>query len=117
MSDEITELRQHWYEILKESGFVDIENTTHPNLPIKDWHSQRFKKVNVERKNHIENYYKKACELLLTHTFQSELHKKIWQLHSEGKSIRKIEREISTSENPMKRDAIFIFISKLRNQI
>lgn len=39
-------------------------------------------------------YFQAAVDLLNTHLFQSEIHKEIWRLHSEGLSVREISAKI-----------------------
>jgi hypothetical protein len=36
------ELQIHWYQKLQEKGFVDIEDSTRLDRPLKAWHSHRF---------------------------------------------------------------------------
>src|SRR4051812_41920646 len=83
-------LQTHYYNKLKESGWIDIEDTSHPLRPLKCWHSLKWIRLTQTRIDRIETYYKKARELLHTYPFTSDLQKKIWELHCEGVTERKI---------------------------
>ena len=105
---ELEQLQQQWYSKLKQNGFVDIENCNHPDRPLTSWHAFKWATVPHDKKEQIESYFYKARTLLHTYEFESETHKIIWELHSEGLSKRQIERQliILKCENPVKREQI-----------
>lgn len=107
-SKHLSTIEREWYSKLKESGFTDIENYNHPNRPLTSWHGFKWANILKDEKEEIEAYYSKARALLHTYKFDSETHKIIWELHSEGLSKRQIERKliILKCENPVKREQI-----------
>lgn len=118
--EDLKELTQIWYKKLKEHGFEDIEDTSHPESPIKDWHKfkalRRFK--NDPNKLHFTTqYYTQAQNLLHTYNFDSPLHKKIWELHCEGFSKRKIEKAIAHFKPTYKREHIGNIIKLIAAEI
>lgn len=105
-------LKEKWYKKLEKSGFEDIEDNSLEEPLIKDWHSRRFKKWPKEVFDFRLKYYADARSLLHTYAFESELHKRIWELHSEGWSLRDIEQEIGE----YKKDTINHIIHKIKLQ-
>ena len=91
-SPEFKALQTEWTKKLKDSGFVDIEDVERPDKPLKAWDDRRFKQIPTERRIATERYYDTARELLNTYEFKNLIHKKIWELHCEGLSRRKIAK-------------------------
>jgi hypothetical protein len=94
MSSQYSKLRKIWYAKLADSGFVDIEP-----------HGKFFRggslawKFNLNDANGVakdfkvkEEYYYLARQLLNENVFKNELHKVIWEYHSEGISTRDIAK-------------------------
>lgn len=96
--DDLKALQKIWYEKLKKSGFVDIEDTNSSKQYLKSWHSIyfhcRYTPQSFEEK---QEYYRRAGIFLHDHKFDSRLEKAIWSLHSEGMSIQKIGHELNLS--------------------
>lgn len=107
------EIEQHWYSKLK--GFVDIEDTSNPDRPLKEWHSTKFtsdrSKVRQEQR---EKYNAKIaefinsreineiCSLMVQHgnsSFGPKKLKKILELHNDGFTERAIAKKIRRSKN------------------
>lgn len=83
---DLLQLRNRWYQKLKEDGFVDIEKAQAEDYgsDLKRYNStQNFKEAQVE-------YYEKAKEFLLNYEFPNESEKLVWELHSLGMTERKI---------------------------
>lgn len=38
----LKELQAEWYAKAADSGFNDIEDVSHPDRPLKEWHSRKF---------------------------------------------------------------------------
>jgi hypothetical protein len=104
------DLQDKWYNKLKKKGFNDIEDTTLPEPPLKSWDNFRYKKVTPEEYEAKTKYYSNCRDILLTYRFSRALHKRIWELHSEGLSLREIEREI---KDKYKKDTINKIIQKI----
>jgi hypothetical protein len=93
------EIQARWYDKLKESGFIDIENTVHELRPLKSWHSLRWQRKDIQFITAQQKYYTDAVHFLSSYTFADEEQKMIWLLHSEGMSVREIEAELSISRS------------------
>lgn len=85
-NDKFISLRNAWYELLKETGFNDLENPDQPDRFIQP------EIINTRSKfGFTENYYQ-YCQLILRDfPFRRDVDRLIFELHTEGKSIREIE--------------------------
>ncbi len=102
------EEEQEWYARLKASGFEDIENTSKPDRPLKDWHSTKFMSERsrirqAEREEYdrmIENFLASSeineiCSIIVKHgrnTIGPKRAKNILELHVLGLPERKIAK-------------------------
>lgn len=96
MKDYLT-LRDEWYDKLKESGFEDIEDVYHPNIPLKAWHSLRF--ISLYEPIEFENqqvYYQMAENFSREHNFSRPFERLVWEAHCEGFSEREIAKELDS---------------------
>ena len=79
-----------WNRRLAEDGFQDAEDFSLPDPPLKSWHSFRFK----ENRETL-GYYQRASSLLESKfTFGSDIARRVWELHAQGKSVRGIEETL-----------------------
>jgi hypothetical protein len=109
--DEFIKLQTLWYEKLKQSGFQDLETS---RGFLKDWPSQRLRRdYTPERFQEKLNYYRFASQLLWEFKFKTKLEKKIWELHTEGKSMREISFQVRTHKNKMNHNKVRKVINKL----
>lgn len=107
MSKSFKELQKQWYKKLKETGFEDIEDSSQPVIPLKEWHKLKFKKINLLDQNSNEKYYKlvtdfvnkpsfeNACKFIVKHgncKFSYCQIVEIWELHCEGHTRRNIAK-------------------------
>lgn len=86
------DLQKLWYKKLKDDGFDDIEKNEYR---LKLWHSVHFRdprRSDPEVVSARHSYYRIAGQFLFDHKFDTLLEKQIWKHHSEGKSIRDIEK-------------------------
>ena len=90
-------LRQEWNRRLAESGFIDAEDSVPGYEPLlKILHSKKF--IPSRPRDHanpegLEDYYRLAQGLLHRgFSFETDISRRIWELHVEGRSVRKIER-------------------------
>jgi hypothetical protein len=94
-SPEFQKLFQHWNKVLEEDGFKDAEDFSLPEAPLKSWHSKKW----VSGEAHMSestNYYDMASELLHNgFSFKNDLYRRVWELHCQGMSVRKIEHVLS----------------------
>lgn len=85
---EFLALKKKWDKKLKSSGFEDIEQD---DGNLKLWSSHFFKvRFNETLFGAKEEYYRLAGQFLHEKVFKDHKTKLIWQLHSEGISIRDI---------------------------
>lgn len=117
MSKSLEELKREWYQKLSDTGFIDAEDTTHPDQPLKTWHSFKWRKSETHKNNSARDYYLKAMELIETYRFDNNTHKVIWELHCEGLSKRKIEVVIVDYTPTYKREQIGNIIKLIASSI
>lgn len=116
-------IQNEYYAKIKsiDPEWQDIEDTRDPARPLKSWHGHmwitKMKRTSIFEKEQIENYYQRARELLHTHQFETELQRKIWELHSDGLSKKKIEKEIKHSTRAYKRESIGLIINRIAEEI
>jgi hypothetical protein len=107
--------QSYWYDRLKEEGFQDIEDTSNPERPLKEWHSRKFlSERSRARQEARENYNKMIdnfinsrslddiCRLITKHgnsALEPSDVKKILELHKDGLPERKIATKIKVSKN------------------
>jgi len=101
---------------LEQSGFKDIEDTERDDVPLKAWHNHRFKHIPIERFVATESYYERAKSLLNTFTFKNDTHRKIWELHCQGVSKRKIVEQIKGLTPCYKRSRVGKIITLLAKE-
>lgn len=91
---EFRELFQKWNQILEDEGFGDAEDFSLPVPALKQWHNLKWKNpsqtLSADRIKDIKRYYDLADKMLETFVFKSPTHRRIWELHCDGLSIRKI---------------------------
>lgn len=112
-------LFHQWNQVLKETGFKDAEDFSLPDPPLKDWHGTNWNKTNPDKIEETQRYYELASGLLLRFRFKNRIHKRIWQLHCDGKSRREIAKLLNQKKcSRTNINAIVLFIQRksgLRN--
>lgn len=94
-SKEFLALQRKWYKKAEKSGFEDIEQ---PDENLKIW-SYRFVKAcenDPTLHQSKEEYYRLAGSFLHEHLFKDQKSRLIWQMHSEGVSIRNIVKALKS---------------------
>lgn len=81
-----------WNKKLEKYDDCNAEDFTLPEPALKAWHNFKFKNINPDDYRATLNYYDSAKQFLLNHKFKKSIHRKIWELHIEGVSNRKIEK-------------------------
>ncbi len=107
------ELFEKWNKKLVKAGHNEIEDFSRPDPSLKSWDNFKFKKVTPDEYETKTKYYANARNVLNKYEFQTPLHRKIWELHSEGLSLRDIEIEIKMK---YKKDTINMIIQKIKLQ-
>ena len=90
--------KAEWDAKLKESGFEDIE--TPGGLLATDVRTDA-NSVLATRGVEVEAYYRAARDWLDRYQFSSDLDRRIWSLHCEGKTQREIARLVFSSLRPV----------------
>lgn len=116
-SIQFNRLEKHWYGKLQASGFNDIEDHSRRDRPLKAWHTFRFKYANITVRANCEEYFNDAKELLHTYKFKNDTHKRIWELHAQGFSKRKIEQAIKHLKKRYRREQIGNIIRIIAKEI
>lgn len=108
-----TELKKIWYKKLEKSGFKDVErNDKHENLKQYDapWF-YHYASKNPEVMIAKQEYFYNATQMLQTGMFENATEKEIWALHSDGKSLRAIAKEVGFNK-----DNVHAIVKKLQSR-
>ena len=108
-------MQDKWYKRLQKDGFQDIEDTAHPQRPLKEWHSikacskkyVRIQAARTEYQDKIEVFlnhitFGEACRFVIKHKnqkFTLNQVRTIWILHTEGRTTREIAREFDRAKS------------------
>ena len=111
-SQSLSELQSEWYAKLAAEGFQDIEDHTINGRPLKSWHSFKCMTKDTVELDGIKEYHHIAMQMLETHVFTSEDHKRIWEMHSNGIS----EREIAASLGCYKKSMVHLIIAEIASK-
>jgi hypothetical protein len=93
MSKQLTyeQLRRKWYKKLADTGFEDAEDEWGR---LHKYHSYKFMDQSFtqtpEQMLITQSYYSQAGELLAEFAWKDKTHRKIWELHCEGKTLLEI---------------------------
>lgn len=105
---KLQKLQAKWYKKLERTGFVDQERVKYGEHYLKEYSgklSDRHEDGSPDRslesipgigQTHRFNYYQRCREFLLEYKFKNKTERKIFELHSEGISIRDIATELKT---------------------
>lgn len=99
-SPKFRKLKEKWYQKIKKKGFVDIENERQDLIDHQSVYdfSQRigFKNLIMES---IRDYYYWASDMIMEGKFESAIDRKIWVLHSLGRSSREIGASVKLDQS------------------
>jgi hypothetical protein len=118
----LAKAQKKWYLKLKKTGFVDIEqNEDTIKLSSTQFfygtkNGVRYNEKMASYEGKLE-YYRLAEHFLNDHEFKNEIEKKIWELHSEGKSYREISKTLRTEELILNKDNVQITITTIKEQM
>ncbi len=117
-------LELFWYNILKETGFEDAEDTSKDDRPLRFWNQSRFNRKTIIQQQAAQDYYDKAKMLLIHYKFENEIERKIWELFCEGLGKRNIAKELKKFLPPQtgprgsyRRERIGLILIKLKKEI
>lgn len=92
-SPSFRKLQKQWYKKLKEEGFKDIETV---GFYMRS--AINLRAVATKDREAIQEYYSNATSVLYETEFDNEKDKKIWELHCEGLSVRKVASKYGVSK-------------------
>lgn len=109
---ELKQLEKKWYDKLKKEGFVDIEDTTKEERPLKEYHSFQFVSEDFVRRREkkapyqeqIEEFrfrpvFKEICSSIGKSTsFSRTKLMLLFEMHVEGKTEREIANAFGCSK-------------------
>jgi len=126
-TQQFLELKKEWYEHLENVGFKDIEEDYSDSAKacLKRWDSYYFtakshgsSTASSELFQSKRDYYYYANQFLNEGEFESETVKKIWELHSNGISIRDISKHmLETYSVKMSRDRVWKVLKPLQETL
>lgn len=114
-SPQFKKLAELWNKKLEDSGHEEIEDFTLAEPPLKRNEASLFKSIDPTYYNTTVLYYAKARDLLNTFDFKTELHRQIWELHSEGVSVREIARALN--QKKVKRSTVHNVLKQLKREV
>lgn len=91
VNSELKKLRKHWNEILASEGFKDIESDN-PDAPLKSSAYDVFTKYPDGTFEMGSEYSRLAGQFLHEFEFESKRDRRIWELHSDGSTVREIAK-------------------------
>ncbi len=105
-SKELKLAQKEWYEKLRKEGFKDIERhdwDDSSGFGLKRFDSfhfidTRYGDIDKDSFQAKSEYFRLATHFLNEHTFEDPLDRYIWEMHSEGKSIRDIEKSMKAAK-------------------
>lgn len=106
-------LKKEWYKKLEKSGFKDIEtNDKYENLKQYDapWF-YHYATKNPEWVAARQEYFYYATQMVENGLFENDTEREIWSLHSDGKSLRAIAKEVGFNK-----DRVHAIIKKLQER-
>ncbi len=103
-------LQAEWEKKLSQSGFKDYETT---NRELKQFDGSRFfsRTVPLEQMEATRSYYVRAEHYLNTYDKFTTKSRLVWELHSQGMSVREIETALGISD--LKKSTIHTTVVKL----
>lgn len=111
---EFRTLQQQWYKKLEEDGFKDIEQE---DGRLRSWASWFQTHYTAEGYALKENYYYLATNFLGEYTFPSDFYRRIWGLHCEGYSTRRITNWFRARGEYCQKDKANQIINFLRQEM
>jgi hypothetical protein len=104
------DLLAKWNKKLEKYDDCNIENYNYDEPKLKHWDNFHFKKLSADQYESRLLYYSNARALLVTGKFKRPLYRRIWELHSEGHSLREISRQLN---GRISRDAVTKIVKEI----
>ncbi len=113
-SREFKALQKHWYSVLRDDGFEDIEELKGRQLVISQSCSSRFARLPEHIKQARIEYFNQILYFIYSEnkTFRNEVHRYILMRYAEGARNKTIVQELKSRNTPLTRVAVRIIIRK-----
>lgn len=115
------QLQAKWYAKLKAKGFEDIEDVSRDDRPLKRWDANLGTNSNTDRSEVAlgarKRYYQLATHLLIDYEFTNHVHRRIWELHSQGYSAAVIARLITHMEPRYRSSSVSRIIKNISEEM
>lgn len=112
---DYVELRRKWYGKLKKEGFDDIEQL---DGNLKTWVSSEFtRNYDANFAKAKEDYYRLAGQFLHRYHFKDKKEQLIWELHSQGVSIRDIVKELKKKNYKIYKSLVQVILERLTGEM
>lgn len=106
-------VQKEWYEKLKKDGFKDAEEVFKEEHRLKIFDSCQFNRERVRNVFQFkQDYYLMAEKFLNLYKFDNQMERTIWEMHSNGVSIRSISSSWKSGKAPNK-DSVNRIIRRL----
>ena len=89
-------LFEKWNKKLVKAGHNEIEDFSKSEPTLKSFHDKEMykRRITQDEFDSTSKYYSNAVDLLNTYKFTSDFERKVWELHSNGMSVRKIAKQV-----------------------
>lgn len=95
---------------------TSIFETVDMNRPLKRWHNNILNSVTTIEVELTLEKYERARDLLNWFKFETEMHKRIWELHCDGLSRGAIEKALAHLKGAYKQSQIRTIIKNLERE-
>jgi hypothetical protein len=95
-----------WNEKLTLTGHKEIEDFRLPNPPLKRNEAAKFRNIDPDVFLAKQSYFQQAQRLTDTYAFKNSTHKRIWELHSRGYTLREISAYFKKRNSLKSKDKI-----------
>lgn len=87
-------LLEKWNKKLDKYDDCNAEDMSFDEPKLRVWHNFKWKKLGQNEYEARLKYFNNCSSILHNYRFENTLHKRIWELHTEGMSLRDIEKAI-----------------------
>lgn len=111
---KLRELQKHWYKILEESGFEDIERVVGGELVLKQYAAHNLWDSHPLDREMEEEYFRIVSHHTNDETtaFRNQVDKMILQMYSDGVKIKDIVQSLETNGVPRNRASVRYIIRR-----
>lgn len=118
---EFKQQQDAWYKQLKQEGFADIERSDKVGKASGRLKTDALKNIlqsyTPEQFAVKQDYYRLAGQFLHDYKFKSEKERTIWQMHSDGVSVRDIIKALKSKGMTAYKNLVHGTIMKLTEEM